>query len=164
MKDTNKKLFIFNIDNQIDIITNSSSELFLFKSDNKEVLISLIESIYPDFRSEYMEPMQYKDMDLYRFESCIEYQFSSWRMEKKDCIVFEGFKFEEIYEKDKYQREWEKNTLYSFREGFLQNNKDRIIKSIDPNNHLWFLYSIEDNPNYEMQELLEQVAVRYHLG
>jgi len=161
---TIKKLLTFNIDNQIDIITNSSSELFVFKSDNKEVLISLIESIYPDFRNEYEEPVQYKDMDSNTFENCIEYQYSAWEMKKKDCHIFKGFTFEEMYEKSEYQRSWQNDILYSFKKGFLQSNKDRIIQSIDPNNHLWFLFSIDDNPDWEKQELLQQVAVRYHLG
>lgn len=157
-----RKFLCFNIDNQIDIITNSSSELFVFKSDNKEVITSLIESIYPNFRNEYREPIQYKDMDIDIFENCIEYQYKSWRLPKNNCVVFKGFTFEEMYEKSEYQ--YQKDISYSFKKGFLQNNKDAIIKALDPNNHLWFLYSIDDNPNYEMQELLEQVAIRYRLG
>ena len=69
MNTTKKVLFSLNIDNVIDIITNSSSELFVLKSDNKSVITALLESIYPDFRNEYEEPIQYKDMDKKHFVS-----------------------------------------------------------------------------------------------
>jgi hypothetical protein len=48
-------MFVFQIDNIVDIITNSSSELFIIKSDGKEVLVDLIETILPDFRDTYNE-------------------------------------------------------------------------------------------------------------
>ena len=42
MNTTKKVLFSLNIDNVIDIITNSSSELFVLKSDNKSVITALL--------------------------------------------------------------------------------------------------------------------------
>lgn len=159
----NKKvLFTLNIDNVIDIITNSSSELFVLKSDSKEIVTSLLESIYPDFTSEYREPIQYKDMDEDEFESCIHWLYG-WSNEKGECEVFPGFTFDELFEESPYQYQW-KGKEFVWKKGVLEENKARIIQAIDPNNHLWFLYSIDENPRWEMQEQLMQIGTRYHLG
>ena len=57
--------FIFNIDNVIDLITNSSSELFIFQIEPKQSITELIESVYPGFRNEYEEPKWVgEDMDI----------------------------------------------------------------------------------------------------
>ena len=156
-----KKVFAFHIDNMIDIITNSSSELFVLKADNKENIIALLENVYPDFRDEYEEPRQYKDLDDYGFKSAIEWLYG-WSNEKKNCVVFPGFKFEDIYEKSEYARNG--RTEYRWKEGFIQSNREAITNHIDANNQIWLLYSIDENPNWEMQERLMQVATRYHLG
>lgn len=44
------KLFIFNIQSFSDIITNSSSELFVFNNHSRteENIVQLLNSIYPD--------------------------------------------------------------------------------------------------------------------
>lgn len=158
----NKKvLFALNVDNIIDIITNSSSELFVLKSDSKQVVCSLLESVYPDFLDEYREPIQYKDMDEDEFESCIHWLYG-WSNEKGECEVFPGFTFDELFEKSDYS--WRDTIEYRWKDGVLAENKDRIIQAIDPNNHLWFLYSRDENPNWEMQEELMQIGRRYHLG
>lgn len=162
MNTTKKVLFTLNIDNIIDIITNSSSELFVLKSDSKEVISNLLETIYPNFREEYDEPIQYKDMNEDDFKSCIHWLYG-WSNKKEDCEVFPGFTFEELFEKSPYNHEW-RETEYIWKNGVLEDNKDRIIKAIDPNNQLWFLYSIDENPDWDMQEELMTIGTRYHLG
>ena len=157
-----KKIFLFTVDNVIDIITNSSSELFVLKADSDKIVTELLETIYPDFRNEYDEPVLLKDLDAYAFNSYIEW-VSGWSEPKEKCVVFEGFTFEEMYEESKYQSTW-RPTEYCMKDGFVEDNMDKILKSIDPTNSTWLLYSKDENPNWEMQEKLMQVATRYHLG
>ena len=85
------QLICFNIDHIIDFITNSSSELFVMKSDNKDIVISLIESVFPDFRKGFHEPMQYKDMPEDIFAKCIETIYDSYAKEKEDLFLFSGY-------------------------------------------------------------------------
>lgn len=42
--------------------------------------------------------------------------------------------------------------------------KAAVCKDLDPNGNMWFMFSIDQNPNYEMQENLMSIAERYHLG
>jgi hypothetical protein len=157
-----KKVFAFNVDNMVDIITNSSSELFVLKSDNKEVITALLESVYPNFRKEYDEPIQYRDLVGRDFVSAI-HNLYGWSNEKEHCIVFPGFKFEDIYEESEYNHKW-RPIEYRWKDGFIESNKEAIMKAIDPNNQIWLLYSLDENPNWDMQERLMEVATRYHLG
>ena len=39
-----------------------------------------------------------------------------------------------------------------------------MIQDLDPEQKLWFLFSINENPNWEMQENLMNIGTRYHLG
>ena len=47
--------FEFNIHSIIDIITNSSSELFVFEAKTGDILKDLISGVYPDYLTEYRE-------------------------------------------------------------------------------------------------------------
>ena len=52
-----KKILTFSVDNVIDIITNSSSELFVLEGQSKEIVEEMIESTYPEYLTEY-EPVK----------------------------------------------------------------------------------------------------------
>ena len=43
-------------------------------------------------------------------------------------------------------------------------NREEIINKLCPNKNMWFLFSIDENPNWDMQEKLMNIAERYHLG
>ena len=59
-----KSLFIIKIQSQSDVITNSSSELFIFDDKNsKEEVIELLDNVYPDWRKEYAEPVPFSEID-----------------------------------------------------------------------------------------------------
>lgn len=162
MKDSKKVLFVLTVDNVIDIITNSSSELFVLKADSDKVVTELLENVYPDFREEYREPVLLSSLDAYKLDSYLDW-INGWACPKEQCVVYDGFTFEEMYEESKYQADW-RPTEYCIKKGFVEDNFDKIIKAIDPTNSTWLLYSIDENPNWEMQEKLEQIATRYHLG
>lgn len=154
-----KILFTLKIDNVIDIITNSSSELFVLKADSFEIVKELIESVYPGYLNEYYEPIQPKDMTPERFASYIDW-INGWNVSKENAVVYEGFTFEDMYVKSRYGQ----TNTYVMKEGFIENNFETIVKLVDPGNKTWLMYSIDDNPDYEMQERLEIIAERYHLG
>jgi hypothetical protein len=149
-------MFVIKVDNIVDIITNSSSELFIMKSDGKEVLINLIETILPDFRETYCEPKLLKDSDGYHLWLYIFYTFchkgyTSPRT-KEEVSVIEGFTFEEMYYQDKDN--------FDIKENFIKNNYEKIIKAIDPNNNIWLMLSLDDNPPYEIFEKLLPIGRR----
>jgi hypothetical protein len=162
MKDSKKVLFVLTVDNVIDIITNSSSELFVLKADSDKVVTELLENVYPDFREEYREPVLLSSLDAYQLDSYLDW-VNGWRRTKEYCVVYDGFTFEEMYEARLQYKSWG-DTEYNLKPNFVEDNFDKIIKAIDPTNSTWLLYSIDENPNWEMQEKLEQIATRYHLG
>lgn len=57
-----KILFEFNIQSITDIITNSSSELFVFKNRELEDLVLILSLIHPYWNLEYNEPIQVNRM------------------------------------------------------------------------------------------------------
>jgi len=158
-----KTIFVIQIDNVIDIITNSSSELFVLKADSGKIVRELIESIYPDYLIEYREPIQLKDLAAHELDSYLDW-IQGWDNTKEECIIYEGFTFEEMYEPYPYQSKWEREERFVLRKDFVQDNHQAVLNAIDPNNKTWLLYSIDENPNCEMQEKLENIAQRYHLG
>ena len=56
-----KILFTISVDNTIDIITNSSSELFVLNGETLNSVKELVESIYPEYRKEYEEIVALRD-------------------------------------------------------------------------------------------------------
>ena len=50
---SNKTIFLINVDNHIDLITNSSSELFILKGETKNTVTELISNVYPEYLNEY---------------------------------------------------------------------------------------------------------------
>lgn len=132
------KLISLNIDNVIDIITNSSSELFVMKSDSKELVYELIESACPTFRDGYYDPIRYKDMDESTFADCIETIYGSYSKDKS-LFLFFGFSVEEQLAYDNIAE------YYDRKRSFLTENKDVLINQIDPNGLLWFLVPKEEH-------------------
>lgn len=58
-----KSLFIIKIQSQSDVITNSSSELFIFDNKNsKDEVIDLLNNVYPNWRDEYAEPVPFSEI------------------------------------------------------------------------------------------------------
>jgi hypothetical protein len=182
-----KKLFLIQVDNHIDLITNSSSELFVLRGKTKDVIEEMIDAVYPDFRSEYeLKVMSEVDtwyLDLYMQRLCSpkDYDdiFRAESMTMDMLPVPKGFTFNELYE-EIYEDKYFRGNIVRVRKYILRNNKiseydwDRsfitdenredVINRLFPNGDVWFLFSLEDNPNYEKQELLESIGQRFHLG
>lgn len=182
-----KIMFRFNVQSSSDIITNSSSELFVFNNDSVKDVVEVLDNLYPNWKSEYEEPVKYSDltdedkiiylynvflthrfyMRDFRFnpdtglEYSIEEQFDLY------CKCFENY-YKTIYGLNKESI----NKLFSinlFRGNYF-NDAEVIINSskIDILEPFFkddiVLYSIFENPDWEYQEKLMKVAKRYHLG
>lgn len=143
-----KQLISFSIDNVIDIITNSSSELFVMKSDDEAIVISLIEAVNPSYSNGFYGPLRYKDMDETTFAECIETIYGSYSKEKAGLFLFSGFTFEEQFDYDSIAE------YYDRKRSFLKENKAKLIQQIDPNGLLWFLVPKEEH-EYVYKDLAE---------
>ena len=60
--------FKIELDHCIDIITNSSSELFILKGATKELVKEAIKKVYPDYLDEYQEVKSLSDLDHYELD------------------------------------------------------------------------------------------------
>ena len=160
-----KKIFVFSIDHVIDIITNSSSELFILKGKSKEIVEEMIKSKYQEYRTEYNEIKNITELDADELDQYIDYEYFCYDIPRDRCRLIPGFSFEEMYEiKKRFGRDCislKRNEGYRF---VTSENKEKIINGLSPNKDMYFLFSIDENPNWEMQEELMAIATRYHLG
>lgn len=163
-----KTLFTIQVDNHIDLITNSSSELFVLKGKTKETIKEMLVAIYPDYRSEYEEIRHISELTIDELRSFMWYSTGAniWPTDNKnDYRLIDGFTFDELYESDGRGPAWNGQIQYQLKNDFIESlGIDEIIHRIDPDKSLYFLYSIDENPNWEMQEKLETIGKRYHLG
>lgn len=183
-----KVLFQFNIQSFTDVITNSSSELFVFHKSSKEEVINLLNLIYPNWRDEYEEPISLDEMNVDELEhyfSCI-YPYIYYDNEDKyhtnqiylstnfnidPAILYSNW--DTFDPSIKYPRKDAYKTIedwYDAHEKYLNNANvqlvDNWIDLIKPKLDLntICLYSKSDNPDWDYQEILEGFAQRYHLG
>ncbi len=152
-------LFTVKVDSFVDVITNSSSVLFVKKDHAKEAVEELIQKMYPDYLNEYVELRGIDDLSDEELYEYIESSFCYWSNHRQCFVnnVISGFKTEEMF------RPTRRGGLF-LRDDFVVNHRDRIIESVDPDRMLFFLFSKDDNPDWDMQEKLESVMTRYHLG
>ena len=156
-----KTIFEFKLQSFSDIITNSSSELFTFINDDKETVEALIKAVYPDYRYEYEELINGKDLDFNLFEDFISRTMLSYKISYLESFALNnGYEPSDFYVDWNYIVEASKNTKYFFAEiksEILEELRSKYINT-------WFLYSIDENPDWDMQERLETIGTRYHLG
>ena len=151
-------VFTFNVDNVIDIITNSSSELFVFENEVAETIKEMVSMVYPDYLNEYQELKLLKDCDKDELEIYINQKYHGWsnKQQKSLTEVISGFTWDEMYEKHKYGS--------YMKDDFVEMNKEKLIKILDPENKIWLLFSLDENPNWSYQEKLSTFGERHHLG
>ena len=181
-------LFQFNIQSVTDVITNSSSELFVFNKGSKEEIINLLNLIYPNWRDEYQEPISLGEMDEEELEyyfSCIQpfnYHSNETKYSTHQTYLATTFNISpkilysnwDIFDpsikfprKDDYKtdEDWEE-AYEKYRNIAHVQLADNWMDLIKPKLDLdtICLYSKSDNPNWDYQEILEGFAQRYHLG
>lgn len=173
--------FIFRIQSKSDVITNSSSELFVFKNNSVESIIELLHKIYPDWRNEYKPPRTGKDLEKWELDyirdliSPAPYYFAYSKMMK---TIFESGKRTESLEECNLSKilcltvqETYKNwNTWDPIDGSWSN---KILKLSDlaydklrnycESHGFVLLFSLYENPDYKYQEILENYADRIHL-
>jgi hypothetical protein len=172
-----KTIFVMSIENTIDLITNSSSELFVLKGGTKEAIMQMLDYIDTAWRKEYEEPKNILELSIEELNTYFSYACSAcmWPARKSDYPVLKGFTFDELYEEDGKDHAWNGEKQYKLinnkksdcewdRDFVTENNYTEIINKLNPNHDMWFLFSFDENPNWELQEQLMCVADRYHLG
>lgn len=180
MKHVTDKKIVFVIQPQsiIDIITNSSSELFIFKGKDKEVIEKMISELYPNYKNEYEELQPLRSLSTEELDNFVSWTTGShcWPADKKDYQIPGIFTFEELYEAEDEKPAWNGEIQYKLKKNFVdpeskwdysfvtEENKDWVLSKLDPTNSMFLLYSIDENPNYDMQGELESIGTRYHLG
>lgn len=146
-----KALFVFNIDNQIDLITNSSSELFVLKPDGNQDITDILDSMYPYWRQDWNHPECIWDNaeNLYNF---LEY-YNKEQGDLRTFLLANG-----ILEKDIQQIHDEVNGgNYTY--PTLQNLKP-LIKSLLDNKNIYMIQS----RNYAMDDYPDFNKIGYYAG
>lgn len=178
-----KTLFLFPISSIVDTITNSSSELFVGVNPSKEELQAAIEAIYPDWEQEYEDLKSIEDLSLEEINMYFDYATSPghWPTLKEEYPILPGFTFDELYEPKRNEDgteevAWNGQVQYQLKNNVTNpehkwdrdfvtlENKEEIINKLDPDRHLFFMFSIDENPDWDMQEKLQKFMIRYHLG
>ena len=145
----------------------------------------MIENIYPDYLNEYETLLDIREMSNQDIDNFLQWHLgrksSFWSSSKKyvnhsDYTILPGFTFEEIYDVsaglNSYSNEYGiiNNIPKNMRKNdwdsmfVTDQNRERVIDGIEKSVGRFFLYSIDDNPNYEKQEELSSIGTRYHLG
>lgn len=163
-------IFKFRADHVVDLITNSSSELFVLRGKTLEIVTSLIEEQYPNYESEYEKPVPTSEMSADQLYTYIDREFNGWSnsMQKQRGLPIPGFKYEDMYTVPdwaaRYAKEQKREPERYLSEKFIEDNLDAVRKALDPNGEMFFLFSLDENPDGEMQDRLSQIGDRYHLG
>jgi hypothetical protein len=161
----NKTFFTIHPHSIVDIITNSSSELFVFGGSGKDTVKELIKEFYPDYLNEYEELKSIDELTLDELDTYFTYACSAhmWPVKKHNYPILPGFTFDELYEP--IEVGWNGEMQYSLKEDFVtEESKEELIKKLSPNKDMYFLFSKDQNPDWDMQEELMNIGKRYHLG
>lgn len=166
-------IFVLKVHSLVDVITNSSNELFVGKAQSKEEMINLIKEVYPEYLEEYkqiknIDEVTVDELDTYFSFMCSPHMWPT--SSKQQYPIPNGFTFEDVYEEDKVA--WNGKKQYKLkREGYWEGygfvtkaNFKEIKKKLDPNKEMYFLFSYEENPKWEYQEKFSEFMDRFHLG
>ena len=172
-----KSLFVIAVDNMINLITNSSSELFVLNGETLNSVKELVESIYPEYRKEYEEIVALRDAndsDVDTYVNWIEdssydrwsYTINMSKEKRKQYDIQEDTKQAQKYglTPEEFFENWDDRNNEYYYSRISSKGYDAIRKTLDPNGKIFLLYSIEDNPDWDMQEALMSIGRRYHLG
>lgn len=197
-----KTLFVFRIQSKSDVITNSSSELFVFDDKNTtEDVEQLLDILYPDWKSEYDSPVYVKDMsdeDFIDYLSWVESSISpsdykyfgysgsynaksdellplyvkhlqeylddhNFNITPEECFEdFEQVRYE-LFSYDE-QDEYRKTHNGEYPWADVRFSKKFLDMLREAHSNEIALYSLGENPDWDQQEKLMDVATRYHLG
>jgi hypothetical protein len=171
-----KTIFVMNVENTIGLITNSSSELFVLKGQTKDIVEQMLSNVYSDWRNEYCDVKNISDLSPHELDTFFQYACSAhmWPASRNNYPVLKGFTFDELYEEDKESNlTWNGQIQYRLKSNDMtfkygpyvtDDNFSELVGKLCPEKNMWFLFSKDENPDWEMQQRLENIADRYHLG
>ena len=178
MKLQKKVLIEIKVDNVVDIITNSSSELFILSGDTKEIVQEMVSDVYPNYLNEYEQIVSLREADddqidtyLDQIENPIWNIWEATRnMSEEEERLYRINIATEIAKKykmtpDEYYIDWEdtKNNKYFYPQASSEGLR-KAAELLDPNRQIFLMFSMGDNPNWDYQEKLMEIGTRYHLG
>lgn len=157
-----KCMFMLDVHSVVDVITNSSSELFVGDGVSLNAVEEMVKEIYPDYLREYDEIKSTTQLNEYEMYLYVEFHYGLFGYSVREAkeSVFGGFTFDDIYEMETIAG----REFVCIREDFVPKNRERLNKLIDPNNTKYFMFSHDDNPDWSYQNKLQEVMKRYHLG
>lgn len=171
-----KTLFVFHVDNVVDIITNSSSELFIIKGETQEIVEEMIAERHPNWEGEYSKPQLVDDMSDEDLEG-VSYFLSEYEQHyQKDSNTGEiGYINYSCNTKNRKVVMKDGDLLgLSLEDAFKEHNqwidltqKARKLIGEDIKSKFkgsYFLLSKGDNPDWGFQQSLKMIGTRYHLG
>jgi len=122
----------------------------------------MIEEVYPGYLNEYSGLKSTSELSNEEIDTYLNFANTYWSNDAQDVIAvpIEGIPYDEMFEGDKIGR----RTFLYIKTDFVEKYRDKIIKALDPNDTMFFLFSKAENPNWEMQEELMEIMERYHLG
>lgn len=175
----NRVVFVFSIQSVSDVITNSSSELFVFEGNSKKDVIEILDTMYPTWKDEYIEPSEVGEFDdegivdflrfTHKLRSFDEHMISNYSFLtlKKNktlecCKLAKQFKLkpEEAY------TNWDILGTDDSYENSIPKPSEELIKRFREyakKNKIVILCSIDENPDYHYQDLLMEIADRFCL-
>jgi hypothetical protein len=112
------KLFVIQPHSIIDIITNSSSELFIFKGKEKKIIENMLKEIYPNYLNEYEPLLHISEMSAGDLNNFLYYHCNAthWPTEGKyEYPLIGDFTFDELYEQDGDIPAWNGQIQYKLR-------------------------------------------------
>ncbi len=182
-----KSLLVININNVIDIITNSSSELFVMQGESLSIVEEMVTNVYPHYKNEYEDLVCIKNASLETKQTYIWAVLnieidSSNLYNNMDAIIKLMAKAKVLA--SKYNMEVTEffkhygNSDEEFVDMIIKDSNDdfkcvwfdtelsekAVDKILEPYDGSYVLMSLEENPDWEYQEKLELIGDRYHLG
>lgn len=167
-----KTLFVFQMQSFTDVVTNSSSELFVF-TGTTNIVNDLLNASVPGWEDEYETPESVQELRPDDLETYLSYAYDNYdwnwnnrRITRETSMQTRWAKEFNIDPNDLYEnyQEWDPSSEnWKISHLRLKKGWDKLIKQkLNPN--LVFVFSRRENPNWERQETMETFGTRYHLG
>lgn len=164
-----KTLFVFQMQSFTDVVTNSSSELFVF-TGTTNIVNDLLNASVPGWEDEYETPKSVEELYPDELAAYLSYAYSNYdwnrRITRETSLQTRWAKEFNIDPNDLYEnyQEWDPSSEnWKISHLRLKKGWDKLIKQ-KLNPHLVFVFSRGENPNYERQEIIGTFGTRYHLG
>jgi len=154
-----KTIFKITVDHAIDLITNSSSELFVLEGKTAEIVEDMIKDAYPNYLDEYNAPVSMRDLSTDNLDTYISYDRRTYNFKAEtDCSLY-GIPAEKLW------KNWNTRLGKEWWYPQLTDEGAALVKAkLDPENKMYFMFSKDENPDWDMQEKLMCIGERYHLG